>query len=98
MTHCVFFEREYKREPSLKWYTVTRIQKEACCIFYKKHPLTMHLDRSMESPSIKLQVLEWKKLTSQQILNYTSDVLPSLLKTRKALLCRIEAFWKYLGV
>jgi len=113
MTHCVFFEREYKREPSLKWYTVTRIQKEACCIFclsaneeaidvkimlYKKHPLTMHLDRSMESPSIKLQVLEWKKLTSQQILNYTSDVLPSLLKTRKALLCRIEAFWKYLVV
>jgi hypothetical protein len=70
---------------------VTRIQKEACCIFClseneeaidvkimlnKRHPLTiMHLDRSMESPSIKLQVLEWKKLTSQQTLNYTSDVL-----------------------
>jgi hypothetical protein len=78
---------------------VTRIQKEACCIFclsaneeaidvkimlYKRHPSTMHLDRCMESPSIKLQVLEQKKLTSQQILNYTSDVLPSLFKDKES--------------
>ncbi len=44
----------------------------------------MHLDRCMESPSIKLQVLEQKKLTSQQILNYTSDVLPSLFKDKES--------------
>jgi hypothetical protein len=84
MTHCVIFARKSIKESPLSSGTLTRIQKEACCIFclsaneeaidvkimlYKRHPLIMHLDRSMESPSIKLQVLEWKKLTSQQILN-----------------------------
>lgn len=109
---CDLWEKEHKREPSLKWYTVTRILKEACCIFclsaneqaidvkimlYKRHSLSMHLDRSRRVHLSNCK--SWIGRNSHHSKFWIRPLMSFLyLKTRKALLCRIEAFWKYLGV